>query len=288
MATTTFPTGAMANALPVIYSKKLNAKFYKRTVLSAICNTNWEGEIQSEGSKVVIRTRPDITVADYDRAVGVEYQDLEPPKVEMPIDKTKYYAFIDDYIQSAQSNIELINESSADAAENVKIAVDGDVLGNIYTDVHPDNKIDGGGTGVVVDKSNVLDYIVDMGTLLDEKNIPESGRWLVLPPWVCGMIKKSELKDASLAGDGTSIMRNGRLGIIDRFTLYCSNNLATASGVTQCMACVKDFAGFASQFIKHESLTLEKHFGMGHRGLQVYGYKVLKPDAGVLLAAKRS
>ncbi|WP_422447873.1 hypothetical protein [Endozoicomonas sp. ALB091] len=288
MATTTFPTGAMANALPVIYSKKLNAKFYKRTVLSAICNTNWEGEIQSEGSKVVIRTRPDITVADYDRAVGVEYQDLEPPKVEMPIDKTKYYAFIDDYIQSVQSNIELINESSADAAENVKIAVDGDVLGNIYTDVHPDNKIDGGGTGVVVDKSNVLDYIVDMGTLLDEKNIPESGRWLVLPPWVCGMIKKSELKDASLAGDGTSIMRNGRLGIIDRFTLYCSNNLATASGVTQCMAGVKDFAGFASQFIKHESLTLEKHFGMGHRGLQVYGYKVLKPDAGVLLAAKRS
>ncbi len=288
MATTTFPTGAMANALSVIYSKKLNAKFYKRTVLAAICNTKWEGEIQSEGSKVVIRTRPDITVADYDRAVGVEYQDLEPPKVEMPIDKTKYYAFVDDYIQSVQSNIDLINESSADAAENVKIAVDGDVLGNIYTNVHPDNKIDGGGTGVVVDKTNVLDYIVDMGTLLDEKNIPESDRWLVLPPWVCGMIKKSELKDASLAGDGTSIMRNGRLGIIDRFTLYCSNNLATASGVTQCLAGVKDFAGFASQFIKHESLTLEKHFGMGHRGLQVYGYKVLKPDAGVLLAAKRS
>lgn len=75
---------------------------------------------------------------------------------------------------------------------------------------------------------------------------------------------------------------------LNKLTLYCSNNLATASGVTQCMAGVKDFAGFASQFIKHESLTLEKHFGMGHRGLQVYGYKVLKPDAGVLLAAKRS
>ncbi len=58
-------------------------------------------------------------------------------------------------------------------------------------------------------------------------------------PWVCGMIKKSELKDASLAGDGTSIVRNGRLGIIDRFTLYCSNNLANAAGVTQCLAGVK-------------------------------------------------
>ncbi|WP_066017771.1 hypothetical protein [Endozoicomonas atrinae] len=278
----------MANALSVVYSKKLNAKFYKSTVLAAICNTNWEGEIQSEGSKVVIRTRPDITIGDYDRATGVVYQDLEPATTELPIDKTKYYGFIDDYIQTAQADIALVNESAADAAEGMKIAVDGDVLGNIYTDVHADNKIDGGGTGVVVDKTNVLDYIVDMGTLLDEKNVPESGRWLVLPPWMCGMIKKSELKDASLAGDGTSIMRNGRLGMIDRFTLYCSNNLAVATGVTQCMAGTKDFTGFASQFIKHESLTLEKHFGIGHRGLQVYGYKVLKPEAGVLLAAKKS
>ena len=76
--------------------------------------------------------------------------------------------------------------------------------------------------------------------------------------------------------------------VLDRFTLYCSNNLAVAGGVTQCMAGTKDFTGFASQFIKHESLTLEKHFGIGHRGLQVYGYKVLKPEAGVLLAAKKS
>ena len=35
MATTTFPTGNMANALSVVYSKKLNAKFYKSTVLAA-------------------------------------------------------------------------------------------------------------------------------------------------------------------------------------------------------------------------------------------------------------
>lgn len=288
MATSTFPTGNMANALSVVYSKKLNAKFYKSTVLAAICNTNWEGEIQSEGSKVVIRTRPDVMVKDYDRATGVEYQDLAPPKVELPIDKTKYYAFVDDYIQSAQADIALVNESSADAAENMKIKVDADVLGNIYTDIPVENQIADPATGVVVDKTNVLDYIVDMGTLLDEANVPETGRWLTLPPWICGLIKKSDLKDASLAGDGTSILRNGRMGMIDRFTLYSSNNLANAGGITQCMAGTKDFTGFASQFIKHESLTLEKHFGVGHRGLQVYGYKVLKPDAGVLLPAKKA
>ncbi|WP_263082138.1 hypothetical protein [Endozoicomonas sp. Mp262] len=288
MATTTFPTGNMANALSVIYSKKLNAKFYKSTVLEQICNTNWEGEIQSEGSKVVIRTRPDVVVQDYDRATGVDYQDLEPPKVELPIDKAKYYAFVDDYIQTAQADINLINESAADAAENMKIAVDGDVLGNIYTDVPAGNQLGDPATGVVVTKDNVLDYIVDAGTLLDEGNVGETGRKIVLPPWVCGLIKKSELKDASIAGDGTSILRNGRLGMIDRFELFCSNNLATASGITQCLALTKDYCAFASQFVKHESLTLEKHFGVGHRGLKVYGYKVVKPEAAVLLPAKKA
>ena len=298
MATSTFPTGEMANALSVIYSKKLNAKFYASTVLAQICNTNWEGEIQSEGSKVVIRTRPDVAVRDYDRATGVTYDDLAPNKIELPIDQTKYYAFVDDYIQTQQADIALVNESSADAAENMKIKVDQHVLGDVYTDVPADNQIAAPATGVQVTKANVLDYIVDMGTKLDEANVPESGRWLVLPPWICGLIKKSELKDASLAGDGTSILRNGRMGMIDRFMLYSSNNLAAVTHdagtpgddsddykIWQCMAGTKDFTSFASQFIKHESLTLENHFGTGHRGLQVYGFKVTKPEAGILLPA---
>ena len=288
MPATTFPTGDMANAVSVIYSKKLNAKFYKSTVLGAICNTNWEGEIQGEGSKVVIRTRPDVVVADYDRATGVSYQDLAPPKVELPIDKTKYYAFTDDYIQTKQADIKLIDEATADAAENTKIAVDGDVLGNIYADVPVENQMAAPATGVVITKDNVLDYIVDLGTRHDEVNAPETGRWLVLAPWICGMIKKSDLKDASITGDGTSVMRNGRLGMIDRYTIYSSNNLATADGITQCMAGTKDFCAFASQFVTHESLVLQDHFGRGHRGLKVYGYKVVKPEAGLLLPAKKA
>jgi hypothetical protein len=74
----------------------------------------------------------------------------------------------------------------------------------------------------------VLNYIVDMGTVLDERNIPETGRWLVIPPWAAGMIKKSDLRNASISGDGSSLLRNGRLGMIDRFTLYASNLLPTA------------------------------------------------------------
>ena len=73
----------------------------------------------------------------------------------------------------------------------------------------------------------VLDFITQCGQVLDEANIPESGRWMVIPSWMASLIKQSDLRNASIAGDMTSVLRNGRLGEIDRFTLYYSNLLPT-------------------------------------------------------------
>jgi hypothetical protein len=140
----------------------------------------------------------------------------------------------------------------------------------------------GAGTGTGVDTSNeksVLDFIVDAGQVLDEANIPESGRWMIIPAWMASMIKKSDLKDASLSGDGTSILRNGRLGMIDRFTLYLSNLLpASGGGYTEEKAVFFGTTAaltFASQFTKMETMRSERSFSNLLRGLQVYGYRVV-------------
>jgi hypothetical protein len=283
-----FPSGNSANGINTVYSKKLNANFYKASVIPAIANTNWEGEIKDSGNKVVIRTRPDVAVKPY--TGSITYDSLEPGKTELMIDQAEYYAFIGDDIQNAQSNINEVNEATQDAAENTKIAVDTNVLGSVYADIPVANQIAAPATGVQVTKTNVLDYIVDCGNLLDEANVPESGRWLILPPWVCAMIKKSELRDASVTGESNNpTLRNGQIGMIDRFTIYSSNCLATdgTSGAHMCMAGTKDFLSFASQFVKHRSMELEGTFGTGHSGLKVYGYKVTKADAGVLLPAMK-
>jgi hypothetical protein len=98
---------------------------------------------------------------------------------------------------------------------------------------------------------------------LDEKNIPETGRWMVIPAWMSAMIKKSDLKDASLSGDGTSILRNGRLGMIDRFTLYLSNLLPTldsAVDTTSIFYGTKAALTFAAQFTKMETIRSERSF----------------------------
>ena len=268
---------ANGNFIPEVWSKKLQAKFYAATCLDMVPNHDHEGEISGQGSKVYIRVRPTIIISDYTVNSNLTYQDLADDKVELLIDKAKSYSFKCDDIDKAQSDIKIINETTMDAAEQMKIAVERGVFASVYTDATTQ------ATNTQITKANVLDWIVDRGTELDELNIPSDGRYLIVPPWVCGLIKKSDLKDASLSGDGTSILRNGRVGQIDRFTLYMSNNLtgtgATSGVPTHCLAGTKHAITFASQFVKTETLRLQTTFGDAIRGLKVYGFKVEVPNA---------
>ncbi len=95
------------------------------------------------------------------------------------------------------------------------------------------------GTAATFSARKVVDFIIDCGLVLDEQRVPETGRWIVMPPWVAATVKRSQFQQAYLTGDAVSIARNGRLGMIDRFTVYVSNLLpvgnaanVAASGTT--------------------------------------------------------
>lgn len=270
------------NFLPEIWSRKLNAKFYPQSVLDEIVNRDYEGEITGQGSKVMIRNRPTIQISDYKVNGELSYQDLTDEKVELPINKAKSFAFKVDDIDAAQSDIKIINECTMDAAKNLANAIDADVLGSVYVDAHKTM------TSTAATAINVLGWIVDAMTALDEANAPHDGRFVVLPPWICGNILKSDLKDASIAGDSTSILRNGKVGTIGNATIYMSNNVATNGTTWQCIAGTKHAIAFASQVTKTETVRLQNTFGDAVRGLRVYGYKVIQPQALVCMPATKS
>ncbi len=73
-----------------IWSGKLLVKFYEATILSAISNTEYEGEIANQGDKVIIRTTPSIVISDYSKGGNLQTQRPEPETVELTIDKGKY------------------------------------------------------------------------------------------------------------------------------------------------------------------------------------------------------
>lgn len=292
--------------IPEVWSGKLVEKFYAATVLAAIANTDYEGEIQNKGDKVIIRTRPTITIANYETDIDLTIQRPSSSNVELNIDKGKYFNLALDDVMEVQSDIDQLSVWAEDAAEQMKIAVDTDVLGALATttDINSANRgltagaisgdldlgqngvpqfveavTDGDGSGSsAANGEAIVDYIVKCGQVLDESNIPESGRWLVIPAWLAARIKSSELRDASLAGDGTSMLRNGRLGMIDRFTIYMSNLLLEVDGYADEWPVLfgTDAAlTFAAQFTKMETLRSERSFSNLLRGLQVYGYKVV-------------
>jgi hypothetical protein len=279
------------NFIPEIWSGKLIENFYDATVLAAISNTNYEGEIRRMGDTVNIRTTPEITIKTYVKGQTLSVENPDKPKLQLIIDKGEYFACIEDDVDKVQSDVNLMDTWSKDASERMKIKIDQRVLTDILPDISALNKgatagrisanIDLGTTGspIAVTKTNVLEYIVDIGTVLDEANAPESDRFIVIPAKMAGLIKKSDLKDASLTGDSVSVLRNGRLGMIDRFTVYMSHNLNNASGKFSIIAGHKMGFTFASQMTEMESIRAESTFGNIIRGLQVYGYKVVKPEA---------
>lgn len=282
--------------IPEVWAGKLLVKFYDSTVLGSISNTDYEGEIKSQGDTVHIRTVPSISVNDYVKGQKIVYETPESNLVDLLIDKGKSWSFRDDDVDRKQADIAYLDSWTADAAEQMKIAIDTQVLGDVYADAHADNigttagrkssayNMGTTGSPVGVDKTTVVEYIADMGTVLDEQNVPQEGRFLVAPPWLCNLIKKSDLKDASLSGDGTSMLRNGRVGMIDRFTIYMSNLLTSVTDgdntPTNMLFGHKSAITFAAQLTESEGpIRHPDYFGNFYRGLQVYGYEVIKPEA---------
>jgi hypothetical protein len=213
----------------------------------------------------------------------------------MLIDKGKYWGVEVDDVVKTQADIKLLDKWTDDAAMQLKLSIETGFFSTIYADPHAKNRgltagVKSGsysmgvfGTPLAITKVNVLDYIVDAGSVLDEQNVPETGRWFVIPTWMAGLIKKSDLKDASLTGDGSSPIRNGRIGMIDRFTLYSSNLLASVpdGAITGYYSLFghNDGISFAAQLTKTESLRSQDAFADLVRGLKIYGYKAVKPES---------
>ena len=278
MSFSQFSTGATSevNFIPEVFSKLLQAKFYSKSILPEISNTDYEGEISGQGDKIVVRTVPAVTINDYSGSITT--QELTTAKVEMLIDKAKYYSFKVDDVLAAQADINMLEAASTDASEGMRIAVETDVLSSAVTGATTI------GAQTTITSSNILEEILTLSKTLDELNIPEEGRFIVLSPEFISMLKQSELRQAYLTGDATSPLRNGLVGMVDRFKVFQSNMVYTAAsgadnGYTHVLAGHPKALSFASQFTNTETVRMESTFGDQVRGLKVYGSKVVTPDA---------
>jgi len=278
-----------------IWSAKMQKKFYNTCNLTAISNTDYQNEIKNQGDTVIIRGIPDISIGDYQKGMTLDIQHPEQAAVTMLIDKGKYFNIYVDDVDSVQSDIDLLNKFTDAAGRDNAIAVETDVLARMPADAHASNyganagaisagfNLGASGSPIQITAANVLDYIVDCGTVLGENKVQDEDCWMLVPEWMAGLIQKSDLQDASLSGDSKSVLRSNLLGKIGRFNILKSNLLPTVAATTDAsgfkcyyvMFGHKDATSFANQYIKVQKLTSELTFAQIVRGLNVYGSKVV-------------
>src|SRR6185437_14586209 len=110
-----YPAGGSGNSLqatgfiPEIWSGKLVEKFYASTVLAAISNTDYEGEIKNFGDHVKIRTKPTINIKPYRADGALELQRPSGNVLDLYIDQGYYFNTILDDVMEVQSDLNLMS-----------------------------------------------------------------------------------------------------------------------------------------------------------------------------------
>ena len=304
-ATSNFDAGTAGQTnsffLPSVYSKKVLNFFRKASVVEAITNTDYAGEISAYGDSVKIIKEPVINVSDYTRNADTTETRLSDQEISLVVDSAKAFKFIVDDIESNMSHVNFKEIASSSAAYALKDAYDAAVIEKMFlgcsaaspNHILGSNAADKLGAGVFdgtggVDlgqtgETDPLDLMARMARLLDEQSVPEEGRWFVAGPDFYEQLGQSGSKLLSVdfnAGQGS--IRNGLVssGKLRGFDMYKSNNIAAASNVTgKCLAGHMSSTATANTILSTEVLRDPTSFGDIVRGLHVYGCKVLRDEA---------
>ena len=288
--------------LPKIYSKKVLNFFRKSSVVEAITNTDYAGEISAFGDSVRIIKEPVISVSDYTRGSDTTATKLTDQEITLVVDSAKAFKFIVDDIETNMSHVNFKEVASSSAAYALRDSYDAAVIATMFDGVSsssPDHVLgtdnatdlaagtfDGTGNldiGFGSSEHDPIDVLARMARLLDEQDVPEEGRWFVAGPDFYEVLGQASSKLLSVdfnAGQGS--IRNGLVssGKLRGFDMYKSNNIAsTTNAAGKCMGGHISSTATANTILSTEVLRDPSSFGDIVRGLHLYGAKVLRPEA---------
>ena len=303
---------AINSFIPVIWSARLLSNLHKAQVFGNenIINRDYEGDISQMGDTVKITSIGAVTVGDYSKNTDIgSPQTLNDAQSILTIDQSKYFNFQIDDVDKAQGNPRVMNEAMQEAAYAVSNVAD-QFIASKYTDISAANTIGSDATPQLLDTTttvgnNAYERLVDLSVTLDQNDVPEDGRWVIVPPVMEGLLLKdtrfvsfgtgqnlARVMNGSLDGGATSgTPGKGAIGSVAGFTVYKSNNVSSlvngsSQTVYQIIAGHKMGWSFADQVNEVQAYRPEKRFADAVKGLHLYGAKVVRPNTLALLKAR--
>ena len=277
---------AITSFIPTLWSGVLQHNLQKSLVALNFVNTDYEGEIRQKGDKVKINTVGAINIGDYD-GTPITLQDLTTSDTTLEVDQAKYFAFKVDDIDRVQAAGELMAPAMEESAYALADAEDSFILGKIAAAGIANSDVIGTQLApITLTASNIYQSIVNMKVAMDVKNVPLTGRSIVVPSEVYALLLLDDrFVKATSENTAEEALKNGFVGRVAGFDVYQSNNVVKSSGVWQITAQRKQATTFASQITETEAFRPESIFADAVKGLSVYGCKVTRPQEIIAMYA---
>ncbi len=265
------------NFTPIIWSSLMLESLKKNLVYgqAGVVNRDYEGEISNVGDTVRIRSISRPTISSYTKNGTLTYEALTDAQRALIVDQAKSFSFVVDDIDTVQQPGGALETATTEASYGLRDLADQYIAG-LYTGAQSANQI---GTVSVTTAALAYTQLRRLSVKLDEANVPQEGRWCVVPPWFYGLLLESDL---FLRADASSSpgLRNGIVGTVLGMDVMKSNNAPFVTGDDYAVIAGHGSAiSFAEQIVNVETLRLQTTFGTGVRGLYVYGAKLVRPDA---------
>lgn len=271
---------AIDNFIPEIWASKIFSDYDKAFVFGNLVNRDYQGDIARMGDTVKINAIGAITVNSWTKnSTTMTIQPLVGAQTQLTIDYADYFSFFVDDIDQVQTNPKVMGEAMRKSAVALAEVADNRIA-NLYVDAGITM------TTAAVGPTAMLGTLTEIGAQMDNNNVPESGRWMVVPPWFYANLQMSGLtKPLADFVSKPELYRAGEVGRVLGFDIYMSNNLEETanSGSTgrehYILAGNRDAITFADQIASVEAFRPELQFADAVKGLHLYGMKVIQPKA---------
>jgi hypothetical protein len=283
---------AITNFIPQVWSARILVALQKSLVYgqSSVVNRDYEGEIRQAGDSVKINSIGDVTIKSYSRNSDIDApQELQDAQQMLAITEEKYFNFAVDDVDRAQSRPDVMGEAMNRSAYGLRDVADQFIAAK-YTEIPTVNWI-GDDTTPKTPTANtagtsMYEYLVDLGTILDNNNVPSEGRFVVVPPWAHGLLLKSNHFVSFGTDANRAALLNGMIGQAAGFNVLKSNNVPNTSATKYKIIAGHPMAfSYAEQVVKVEAFRPERRFSDAVKGLHVYGGKLVRPYAWAVLVA---
>lgn len=278
---------SVATFIPELWAARLMYALDKSHVAANLVNRDYEGQIRQQGDTVHINSIGAVTVNDYTRNTDISDPEvLATTDQTLEINQSKYFNFQIDDVDAAQAAGDMMDTAMGRAAYALNDTSDAFLLGVIAAGAGSGNII-GSSTAETLTSNNVYEKIVALRTMLDKQNVPNTGRYIVVPPEVYALLLMDDrFVKASDGGTANATLLNGEVGKVAGFTVYMSNNVPYSTDTWSIPASVPYSTTFAEQVVSTEAYRMEKRFADAVKGLHVYGAKVTDGNAVAVLKCK--